>query len=171
MPFSIIDMINKPDKFFRKKLSIVSAIIYFLVADFGFTFMTQTLVFLKIVPSITETSFFTSVLINFFSIIAGFCFIIACIILVNLFLGGKNHLQIVAVMLYSVVPSLIFVWIPFIFIQIIALLWSMILVMIGVKSKEGFNDKKAVAYPIMFIVLTIILTIISQNYIFLGFLK
>lgn len=171
-PFvEIFSMMNKPTEFFSREHSIIRGFIYFILSDAIFTSLTQTMVFYGILPATLKTSFFMSIVINFFSIIAGFMLISAVLIFINLIAGGKNQFQLFATMLYSIVPALLFGWIPFIFVQFITLFWSMALIMTGVGSAEKFNYKKSLMYPIIFIALVFAITIISQNYIFLGFLK
>jgi len=167
----IFEMMNKPNEFFKNDLSVFRGLIYFLIADVIFTFLTQTLSYYKILPSPFRTTFGMSVLINFLSIIVGFFLITSFMIFINIIIGGKNHMQFFAVLLYAITPALLFLWIPFIFFQVIILFWSIILVMIGVRQKEKFTNIKAAIFPIVFICLILVLTIISQNYIFLGFLK
>jgi hypothetical protein len=167
----IFGMMNKPTEFFNHDLSITRGMFYFILTDFIFTAMTQTMVFYKLIPATFQTTFAMSIVINFLSIIAGFCLIAAIMLGINLFLGGKNQVQLFSVLLYSITPALLFVWIPFIFVQFIVLLWSLALIMIGIGKKENFSHKKSLVFPVVFITLVFLFTYLSRNYIFLGFLK
>lgn len=169
--FELFEMMNRPAEFFSRDLSVLRGMIYFLLSDFIFTFMTQTLVLYEILPTNLETTFEMSIVINFLSIIAGFCVVTAVMTILNVVMGGRNHFQLFAVLLYSIVPSFLFVWIPFIFIQFITLFWTLALIMFGVKQKESLSLGKSIVYPIVFIAMVVIVTLLSQNYIFLGFMK
>lgn len=167
----LFEMMNKPTEFFKRKLSPIRGVFYFMLSSMLFTTFTQTLVYYRIIPAIMETTFGMSILINFLSIAMGFCLIVAILIGINTLFGGKNHMQVFYSLMYAVSPMLLLVWIPFIFLQFIVLMWSLAMIMVGFHYKENFSYKKSVVFPIVFFLLVIIFTYVSRNYILLGWLK
>lgn len=167
----LFDMMNKPTEFFHRDLSMPRGIFYFVMSCFLFTFMTQTLVYYRIIPATLETTFGMSILINFLSIIAGFCLIAASLIGIDFFLGGRSQFRLFTAMLYAVSPLLLLVWIPFIFLQFIVLVWSLALIMISFHDIEKHSYRKSPIFPAVFIFLVVLLTYVSRNYILLGWLK
>lgn len=167
----LFEMMNKPTEFFHRELSMARGIFYFLLTCLFFTFMTQTLVYYRIIPATLETTFGMSILINFLSIIAGFCLIAAVLVGIDFFLGGTNQFRIFTAMLYAVSPLLLLVWIPFIFLQFIVLLWSLALIMISFHDIGKHSYRKSLIFPFIFMFLVILLTYVSRNYILLGWLK
>ena len=167
----LFSMMNKPTEFFKQDLSLARGVFYFLMSALLFTTLTQTLVYYGIIPATLETTFGMSILINFFSIVAGFCLIAAILIGVDFLMGGKNQIQCFIAMLHSISPLLLLVWIPFIFLQFIVLVWSLALLMVSFHDKEKYSYRRSIIFPVLFISLVIIFTYVSRNYILLGWLK
>lgn len=156
-------LFDDPVKFFKKKKeNFRKEAAYLISLSLFFVIMNELSVRFGFVKYQSVLGPFESIIINFVSII--FVFLILVLIIYS-FSRFKSMNKAFFVLTYSAIPLLLLAWVPFIIIKVFGLIWSAVVLSVGLVIKMGLDYRRSAILTIMIITMIVIMALITQNYI------
>ena len=163
-------LLDEPHGFFRKmKPNLSSSVKYFLAMLSVFIVLNELSIRAGITEYIPKAGPIESVIINYFSLLAGF-FLLAVLVFLLLLMQETKKMngklaEVICILAYSTTPVMLFGWIPFSVIQAITILWSLAFLAIGIKTRLKLGNRPAIISILALVILMIILSVTFNNYI------
>lgn len=158
------DVFETPTTFFKNEHKFSTGFILFLIAAVVNAVMTEILIQTRFVDFGYILDPYFAVTMKIMLSIAGFLVIsTVCLLLLRIF-NATSLRKFYSVSAYSL-SVLIFLWIPHVLVAAIVFTWFIMLMIFGMKQYNSVTYKKGVVVAVAFVVITIALAFIVQNYI------
>ncbi len=160
-------LLDDPVKFFRKKEEgLLRTIFYFMAFLLFFIIMNEAMVRYGFVKYQPVAGVFESIAINYAAVLSGFVLLSFITFVLSSMAGTKASLkQSIFVIAHSSTPLLLLGWVPFSVVKVIALIWSVLFLTLGIKIKMKFDYRKSVTIAALVLVILFVVIVLSQNYI------
>jgi len=130
------ELITKPSKFFKKKLSLKESLLWFSIGSAFFSIM------VVLVNGYAKSAGFFKSFITVYALVwVSYIIVSGITSLSAISLHAKSLKKIFMVFAYSMIPFMLFGWIPYV--SILVLVWSLSTTFIGISEVERMSYEKS----------------------------
>ncbi len=159
-------LLDNPNGFFRKhRETFLESFAYIAVITGIFAALNEASIRAGLTNYVPKVGIAESLLVNYIGLVGGFFLLVLIFSFVPLKKYGfrKSFIKSFFLLAYSSTPIFILGWVPFAVLKAIGLLWTLFFVMIGVKTKLGYDYRKSFFLTIFIVAIVYALILISRN--------